>query len=55
MIEFDFWLCLTVGIILLICGIIGIVDDIKGKKSWWRWVLDIIAIICGLVFIIWTL
>lgn len=55
MIEFDFWLCLIMGVLLLVCGIVGIIDDARYKKIWWRWVLDILAIVFGAVFIIWTL
>ncbi len=43
------------GVLLLVCGIVGIIDDARYKKIWWRWMLDILAIVFGAVFIIWTL
>ena len=55
MVQFDWWLCLCVGLLLLICGIVGIVEDAKYKKSWWRWILHIVAIFMGLLFAYWTL
>lgn len=54
MIEFDWWLCLTVAILLLVNGAVGIIDDIRHKRNWTVWVLHIISIILGIVFTIWT-
>lgn len=55
MIEFDWWLCLTVAIFLLVSGIVGIVDDIRHKRNWFFWLLHILSIILGAIFTNWTL
>lgn len=54
MIEFGWWLCLTVAILLLVNGAVGIIDDIRHKRNWTVCVLHIISIILGIVFTIWT-
>ena len=54
MIEFDWWLCLTAGMLLFICGIAGIADDIRHKRCWWRWILHLLAMAVGGVFVYWT-
>ncbi len=54
MVQFDFWLCLSVALFLFFCGTVGIIEDVKYKKCWWRWVLHILAIILSVIFVIWT-
>lgn len=54
MIEFDWWLCLTVAILLLVNGAVGIIDDIRHKRNRTVCVLHILSIILGIVFSIWT-
>lgn len=55
MIELDWWLCLTVAILLLVNGAVGIIDDIRHKRNWALWVLHILSIILGIIFTIWTI
>ena len=52
MIEFAWWLCLTVAILLLVNGVVGIIDDIRRKRNWTLWVLHVLSIILGVVFTI---
>ncbi len=54
MVQFDWLLCLCVALLLIICGFVGIVEDAKYGKSWWRWLLHILAIFMGLLFTYWT-
>lgn len=54
MIKLDWWLCLTVAILLLVNGAVGIIDDIRHKRNRTVCVLHILSIILGIVFTIWT-
>lgn len=55
MIEFDWWLCLITGILLVICGVVGLVDDILNRRRWWKFVLHALSVLFGCTFVFWTI
>lgn len=54
MIEFDWWLCVSIAILLFVNGVVGFIGDIHHKRNLALWVLHFLSIILGVVFVIWT-